>query len=177
MTIEKNTALETESFVCKDDETFPNSVLPVVVFRKAFVPASGVDPAAIERVFAANQWTHSWRNGLYTYPHYHSTSHEVLGLYAGWVQVQFGGPKGSLVEARAGDVIVIPAGVAHQNLGQSNDFQVIGAYPDGRIPDMKLGRPGERPASDESIRNLPLPSMDPISGAQGPLMGLWGNSR
>ena len=177
MTKETYAALETLSIVCPDDGTFPNSVLPVVVFRQAFVSDFGVDPAAIERIFSSNRWTHSWRNGLYTYPHYHSISHEVLGLYAGRVKVQFGGPKGTLVEACAGDVVVIPAGVAHQNLDQSRDFQVIGAYPDGRIPDMKLGRPGERPASDENIRHLPLPSLDPLSGAHGPLMELWGKDK
>ena len=173
MTKENYPAFKTESFVCKDDGTFPNSVLPVVVFRKAFDPDPGVDPASIERVFSSNRWTHSWRNGLYTYSHYHSTSHEVLGLYSGRVQVRLGGPKGILVEARAGDVIVIPAGVSHQNVGQSTDFKVIGAYPDGRIPDMKFGRPGERPASDENIRNLPLPSLDPVSGTERPVIRIW----
>ena len=46
-----------------------------------------------------------------------------------------------------GDVIVIPAGVAHQNISASDDFGVVGAYPDGREWDLLRGRSGERPVS------------------------------
>jgi len=42
-------------------------------------------------------------------------------------------------------VIVIPAGVPHQNVGSSPDFGVVGAYSEGRSWDVLRGLKGERP--------------------------------
>src|SRR5436190_11972743 len=39
---------------------------------------------------------------------------------------------GQTVEVRSGDVILIPAGVAHHHIGASPDFSVVGAYPEDR---------------------------------------------
>ncbi|WP_250123845.1 cupin domain-containing protein [Chroococcidiopsis sp. CCMEE 29] len=64
--------------------------------------------------------------------HYHSTAHEVLGISRGKAAVRLGGDaRGQTFEVRAGDVIIIPAGVAHKNLDSSSDFLVVGAYPLG----------------------------------------------
>jgi uncharacterized protein YjlB len=76
----------------------------------------------------------------------------------------------------AGDVIVIPAGVAHQNIGASDDFGVVGAYPGGREWDLLRGLPGERPKADENIAALPLPKNDPIYDTKGPLRRIWKSS-
>ena len=73
-----------------------------------------------------------------------------------------------------GDVIIIPAGVAHKNLGSSGDFRCVGAYPPGQDWDMNYGKAGERPAADENIANVPLPVADPVFGFEGPLMKNWG---
>jgi len=35
-------------------------------------------PASIETTLRANGWGNGWRNGVYSYHHYHSTAHEVL---------------------------------------------------------------------------------------------------
>ena len=58
----------------------------------------------------------------------------VLGIAAGWVRVRLGGEGAQTVELRAGDVVVIPAGVAHKNEGASPDLLVVGAYPRGQSP-------------------------------------------
>src|SRR5436190_4568377 len=80
---------------------------------------------------------------------------------------------GQTVEVRSGDVILIPAGVAHHHIGASPDFSVVGAYPDGRQWDLLRGLPGERPKSDRTIAALPIPDYDPIYGADGPLRQIW----
>ena len=87
--------------------------------------------------------------------------------------VQLGGPDGMTIDAQVGDVIIIPAGVAHKNLGSSNDFRCVGAYPPGQDWDMNYGRPGERPKSDQNIAKVPLPTSDPVYGGDGPLIKGW----
>ena len=76
-------------------------------------------------------------------------------------------------ELKPGDVVIIPAGVAHKCLEHDKDFTVIGAYPAGQNYDMMKGRKDERPAADERIRSVPLPEADPVFGADGPLMRHW----
>jgi uncharacterized protein YjlB len=78
-----------------------------------------------------------------------------------------------LVVLRAGDVVVIPAGVAHCNEGQSKDFRAIGAYPRGTDMDMNYGEPRDRPRADRNISIVPLPAQDPVYGAGGPLIEIW----
>ena len=88
-------------------------------------------------------------------------------------KLRLGGEHGQTVEVRDGDVILIPAGVAHHNIGASPDFSVVGAYPDGRNWDLLRGLPGERPKSDRTIAALPIPDYDPIYGVNGPLRQIW----
>lgn len=164
------------SYVLKDDGTFPNSRLPLVLFPGAF--AGGEELVrTIEVAFRQNSWAGSWRNGVYEFHHYHSTAHEVLGVYHGSATVQFGGEQGVTVEVRAGDVVVIPAGVAHKNLGARQDFAVVGAYPDDQRPDMQRGKPGERPKADDRIARVAPRMQDPVHGPDGPLLRLWRGER
>lgn len=157
----------------KDDGTIPNSNLPLLLYHQS-VSISSRDPANVfEELFEEHGWSDSWRNGIYSYHHYHSTAHEVLGIYRGSAKVQLGGEHGVIHEVRAGDVIVIPAGVAHKNLGSSEDFGVVGAYPEGQQMDMNYGKSGERPRADQNIARVPLPKMDPVYGENGPLNAKW----
>jgi uncharacterized protein YjlB len=162
-----------EEFNFKDDGIFPNSTMPLLLYRQA-VSTDGQDPASVfERRFAENDWTNSWRDGVYSFLHYHSTSHEVLGVYRGAATLRLGGEHSKNVALRAGDVIVIPAGVAHQNIGASPDFAAVGAYPGGREWDLLRGLPGERPGADRNIAALPMPDNDPVYGVEGPLRHIW----
>jgi uncharacterized protein YjlB len=72
-----------------------------------------------------------------------------------------------------GDVLVLPAGTGHRNLGASPDLQVVGAYPDGMRWDLRRGDPAEHDEVVASIAAVPLPGADPVAGADGPLTGLW----
>ncbi len=101
---------------------------------------------------------------------------KLLGVYSGAATLRLGGEHGKNIEVHAGDLIVIPAGVAHQNVGASNDFGVVGAYPGGRPWDLLRGLPGERPKTDHNIAALPMPENDPIYGVEGPLRRIWKSS-
>ncbi|MCO6440783.1 MAG: hypothetical protein J5I81_06775 [Nitrococcus mobilis] len=164
-----------ERYRFEDDGTFPNNArLPVLIYRGAL--DDGLPPSApdFEALFAANTWLPAWRSGLFGFHHYHSTAHETLGVYAGHGQVWLGGPSlGECVCVRPGDVIVIPAGVAHKDEGSSMDFRLVGAYPRGQQWDMMYGTPGERPTAERNIERTPLPQRDPLYGADGPLMRCW----
>ncbi|MFL6544510.1 MAG: cupin [Candidatus Udaeobacter sp.] len=170
---EKQEIIQPEQLRFTDDGIYPGSVLPLLLYRAAIIAEAHDRAAVLERGFAQNDWRNSWRNGVYSFAHYHSTSHEVLGVYDGFAKLRLGGEHGQTVEIRSGDVILIPAGVAHQNIGASPDFGVVGAYPDGRHWDLLRGLPGERPKSDYTIAALPIPDCDPIYGAKGPLRQIW----
>jgi uncharacterized protein YjlB len=110
---------------------------------------------------------------VYSFHHYHSTSHEVLGICSGTALLHLGGEHGEKIKVEAGDIVVIPAGVGHKNLGASADFSVVGAYPDGRDWDLLKGEDGERPAADKNIASLPVPTTDPFLGKGEGLRKIW----
>ncbi len=161
-------------YITAPDGPFPNNPsLPLLIYPQA-VALTGTDPAAIfEALFREHQWQGAWRNGVFDFHHYHSSAHEVLGVYRGTARLRFGGPQGITAETRAGDVVIIPAGVAHQRIASSPDFAVVGAYPRGQTPDMCYGRPGERPGTDNKVQATPPPAADPVHGPRGGLKTLW----
>ncbi len=108
----------------EDDGTFPNNPShSLVLYKKAIKFSEGKGADIIEEIFHGNKWGGSWRNGIYPFHHYHSTAHEVLGIYKGNARVQFGGEEGPIMVVGAGDVVIIPAGVAHKNINSSHDFR------------------------------------------------------
>jgi uncharacterized protein YjlB len=156
----------------KDDGNIPNNKLPLILYKNAFKERGTKGAVWLENRFRANNWTNSWRNGIYSFHHYHSTTHEALGIYSGSALVHLGGEQGEKVQVEAGDIIIIPAGVGHKNLGSEN-LGVVGAYPDGRRWDLMKGSPGERPKADRNIAAVPLPSADPLLGKEDGLMKIW----
>ncbi len=158
-----------------DDGEIPNNpVLPVLIYAQA-IDLHGDPAVAIEHVFAANDWPPQWRDGIYDYHHYHSTSHEVLGIAKGKVKVRLGGEKGRDFDLQPGDVVVLPAGTGHKRLEASDDLLVIGAYPPGQEDyDVRRGRPSDRPDALRNIQRVPLPVCDPVYGRDGPLVEHWG---
>ena len=159
----------------KDDGTFPNNgKLPLLVYQGILALPQSNPAAVVENVFESNGWNGCWRNGIFGFHHYHSTAHEVLGVYSGSAEVQLGGARGVPLTVCRGDVIIIPAGVAHKNLNAGRNFQIVGAYPLDQGPDMCYGKAGERPQADKNIAKVPLPQMDPVYGVDGPLAKHWG---
>ena len=149
-----------ETHVFADDGVFPNSRLPVLIYRGVLATP---DAAAFEEMFEATAGpprggTVSTRCTTTTAPRTRCSAST--------------GPRdraprrrrGTSVTLVAGDVVVIPAGVAHKNDGASADFRVVGAYPVGTSPDMQYGKPGERPGTDRNIARVGLPAGDPVRG-------------
>ena len=169
----KPLATQIERRLFSDDGSVPNnSDLPLVVYRGAL--DTGHDAATrCEALFAQNGWSGGWRGGVYSYHHYHSTAHEALGIVAGRAQVRFGGDDGEVVEVRAGDVVVIPAGVAHKGESASPDLLIVGAYPGGKGPDMRVPGKGDRLQAIANIAAVPLPASDPVGGTAGPIVEDW----
>jgi uncharacterized protein YjlB len=166
----QNPRIETYHFA--DDGTVPNNTLPLVLYRGA-LPGGGDRAAFCEAMFARNAWPDSWRNGIYPFHHYHSTAHEVLGIARGHASVRLGGEKGQTVELREGDVVVIPAGVAHKREAASPDLLVIGSYPRGQNPDMCKAEPARHDRAAAAIAAVPLPARDPVTGTAAPLLDCW----
>jgi uncharacterized protein YjlB len=159
-----------EVHVFEDDGRIPNSPMPVLIYHHV---DAACDPDECEQLFARHDWLPDWRDGIFSFHHFHSTTHEVLGVVAGSAQVWLGGPEGRAFEVGPGDVLVLPAGTGHCNLGSSGDLLVVGAYPDGSRWDIRRGDPAEREEVVENIRTVPLPRADPVQGARGPLVELW----
>ena len=158
-------------YYLKDDGLMPNNALPLLAYWQAINAAKTGRASAFEQLFARNGWTHPWRNGIYSFPHYHSTAHEVLGIACGSARMRLGGDGGVSLYVEAGDALLLPAGVGHKNLGASADLLVVGAYPQGQ--DWDLCRQARGQKELDQIAQVPLPSRDPIGGAFGELNKHW----
>jgi uncharacterized protein YjlB len=156
-----------------DNGTFPNSKFPALLYKRVLdIPA--LFPAThVSNIFQKNNWGNSWDAGIFEYQHYHSTVHEVLGVYKGSTTILLGGDDGTEVKLEKGDVLIIPAGVAHKNLGNENDIGCVGAYPYDQPYDMNYGAAGERPLVDENLRRVPIPDSDPMRGKNGGVQDIW----
>ncbi|WP_375452346.1 cupin domain-containing protein [uncultured Devosia sp.] len=156
---------EPELHWSKPDGMLPNSRFPLLVHRNGI--AGGGEDAVRERL-RSNDWFNNWSYpGIYTYHHFHSTTHECLGVAQGWMDVVLFGPGGLSLRVQAGDVIVLPAGVSHCMVGQSDDIVMVGGYPEGRDWDnMQQAHTTEdlRRAAAKRIMMLPIPARDPATG-------------
>ena len=162
---------DAQRYYLKDDGVIPNSALPLLLYPQVIDAAHADRASTFEQRFAQNGWTHTWCNGIYSFPHYHSTAHEVLGISCGSARVRLGGDRGVVLDVKAGDALLLPAGVGHQNLGASADLLVIGAYPKGQ--DWDLCRQARSQKELYQIARVALPSHDPIWGGCGGLNEHW----
>jgi len=165
--------METLSFSFADDGDVPNSKHPLIAYQGVIDPAAGDSAVAFETLFHDNSWGGGWRNGIFPFHHYHSTAHEVLGIARGEATVRFGGEAGETVTVRAGDAVLIPAGVGHKRLSASPDLLVIGAYPGGQRADLMREGAEDKAAVRKRVAAVPVPHADPVAGKDGPMSALW----
>lgn len=155
------------------DETtgFPNSPLPVLVYHQVIDTSDAERRAvAFEAMFQRHGWPPEWRYGLYEFDHFHSTAHEVLGVFRGQALARLGGPNGSEQMLYAGDVLVLPAGVGHACAQAEDDFCMVGAYPPGQTWEVERGDPATLAAAQARVASVDIPKDTPIGGA---LATLW----
>lgn len=162
----------------KDDGLIPNHPRwPFIIYKSAIRLPQTLDPAAVfEELFESNGWGDMWRDGIYDYVHYHSRTHEVLGIARGSGKVQFGGSKGRTLKLKAGDVAILPAGTGHQLLTSTEDFLVVGAYPGNGTYD-ECTSLEDRTKALASIPKTARPRNDPVYGRSGPLLRAWRTGR
>lgn len=166
-----STNFEIEKYFFEDDGIIPNNVLPVLVYRQVCTVEDKSN--WFESTFIANGWTNNWRDIILPYDHFHSTTHEVLGVGRGDVTLQVGGRLGQQLSLHAGDVVILPAGVGHYALTLNNDYEIVGGYPEGKSWDLLMGNEENREKALIKIKNLPIPFTDPIAGEHGTLLTYW----
>lgn len=154
---------------------FPTTRACQCSFTPTRLPFKAATFALFEKTFSANGWPPQWRYGVYSYHHYHTEGHEVLGIASGQARLMLGGPDGHVLEVSSGDVLLLPAGTGHCNLDSSEDFLVVGAYPPGQHADICREAPTK--AQQASIDTMPFPEQDPVQGLQGAVQQYWVGQR
>jgi uncharacterized protein YjlB len=164
--------MKPESFLLERHDWVPNNPdLPVLHYRGALQQIRALAPDDAESVLARNGWPARWRDGIFSYHHYHSTAHEVLAVFAGRARVVLGGPGGRQVELETGDVVVLPAGTGHCLVEADAGFEIIGAYPEGQDWDICCDAPNDTML--RRIADVTYPMSDPLEGRDGALPKLW----
>ena len=159
----------------KPGAKMPNSHLPVLIYKNALPPSDRLE-RELRHCFEKHGWGGAWTNGVYLYDHFHCNAHEVLGVAAGWIELQLGGDEGEMERLTAGEIVVLPAGTGHRRLRASGGYSIVGAYPRGQ----------ETPNNYRSVTNcanyrnrlnaVPMPDQDPVLGKAGPLLRTWRDS-
>ncbi|GER71834.1 hypothetical protein BpJC7_31370 [Weizmannia acidilactici] len=151
----------------EDGGTIPNNPdLPVLIYHGVFKGRT----EQIEETFQKNNWGNNWEWTIFPYHHFHSTSHEVLGVRHGQAKVMLGGPNGKIFTISEGDCIVLPAGTGHKRIEARDGFSVVGGYPGSQDYDTQT-------KADETLREniqkVGIPATDPVFGSDGPLFTYW----
>lgn len=174
MNAQINESTEIVILQLNENGDFPNNPnLPVLLYKGVYEFGDSHPAELIEKLLSKNKWGGSWRNGVYDFQHYHSTAHEALGVYGGWAEVQLGGDGSNIVRIEKGDLVVLPAGIAHKRINSGDGFAVVGAYPDGQNWDMNYGKKDEASKSKQNIAKVKLPTTDPVFGVRGKMFEYW----
>lgn len=213
--------VEVKSYDLQPTDRIPNSHYPLLHYKNALGPVENCSPSAAYDLFTTNGWVVNWifRYGDTQMSHYHSRSHECMAVLTGNATIRFGvadtsndleantygadWEKGGVeLEANAGDVFLIPAGVAHKTYrtrpqapfvllspGRAkgieaedprralqeltlDGFTMLGAYPVGADWDFVEACTDHK--EWEKTWAIPKPALDPVLGdrAEG-IAGLW----
>jgi uncharacterized protein YjlB len=159
------------TYYFENDGDIPNNKLAVLIYKNALKYIALPD---FEFCFSQNGWSNNWHDIILTDDHFHSNTHEVLGLKSGQARLKLGGKNGEIVNVETGDVIMLPAGVGHYSVDNTLEYQFVGGYPNGADWDLKFSLKKEDSHSIlVEIANIPIPEKDPVFGIDGPLFDYW----
>ncbi|KAJ5940956.1 hypothetical protein N7516_001124 [Penicillium verrucosum] len=140
---------------------------PLMIYHGAF---NATSTELEEHLKAVGEVVPQWVYSMYSQTHFHSTTHEVLGIVSGSARLCFGGeenPERFEPTVQRGDLIIVPAGEDLQ--GNQEEFQMVGAYPHGKHWDMCYGKPEEK-AKAQRIKDVAWFRQDPLYGVDGPAL-------
>ena len=206
-------------FYLSPTKLVPNSPQPLLHYEGVLAEAER-HPAGVNGIFDKHGWKTQWifRYGPTQASHYHSSLHECMAVLTGTATIRFGVADtsddldkstwgnakevgGVEIKARAGDVFVIPAGVAHKTYNTKPEatfglltpgeghgvqadnvkealeklklsgFTMLGAYPKN-CGDWDFMFGGEDAGHYASIWSTAKPEMDPLLGTAPE--GVWG---
>jgi uncharacterized protein YjlB len=210
--------IEVRKYYLPPTALMPNSPKPLLHYTG--VPRG--KPSQIYDLFKRNGWQVQWiyRYGPTQRSHYHSGSHECMVVLSGTATIRFGVGDTSLdmdenttgsareeggieVEARAGDIFLLPAGTAHKTYNtkpqadftllspgdghsipaedarivlddvQLSGFTMMGAYPEGSGYWDSM-KGGENAGEYEKVWSVEMPESDPVLGkSEMGILGQW----
>lgn len=207
-------APEVRTYILPPTALMPNSPKPLLHYP-SFFRRSECTPGDVFKRLRDNNWRARWifRYGHDQDSHYHSGVHEAMVVLSGNAKILFGVADvglegiqeegGILLEARVGDVFVLPAGLAHKthhpsppgeflllSPGDGHDisdedmgtamekieltgFTMIGAYPK-HGNDWDFALAGESEGHYEKVWAVPNPEYDPVLGkSEEGICGRW----
>ena len=200
----------------------PNSPQPLLHYPNILIAKSSCSPALAYDLFSSNDWEVRWiyRYGQTQSSHYHSAVHECMAVLSGTATIRFGvadsasdseestngsreDESGIEIEARVGDVFILPAGTAHKTFNASpaeefmlltpgdghhiaaedardalskielSGFTMIAAYPKDGGV-WDFAKGGEHVGHYEDVWSVAKPENDPVLGkAKEGLCGQW----
>lgn len=165
-----------EAINIAENKPFPNNELPILYYEDVLndVLEDSYTADDVLKFFENNGYTNGWIGGIKDRHHFHSNAHEALACTEGEVTVQFGGQNGEMRTLRKGDVVLLPAGVAHKKLDATQGFEIVGAYPsNGDDFDFQYGDASDYEAIKENIHNVSTPLTDPVTGDPGDMDEYW----
>ncbi|OQV03215.1 hypothetical protein CLAIMM_08289 [Cladophialophora immunda] len=213
--------VEVKKYYLSPTSLMPNSPYPLLHYPRLLADKAECDAAKIQDLFSGNGWQIQWiwRYGPTQTSHYHSKTHECMAVLSGSATIRFGvadtssdldaSTHGSAKEdggvelhAEAGDVFIIPAGMAHKTFDtvpsaelklltpgdghridaedvnqalkdiEISGFTMMGAYPQHGVWDFAVG--GDHSGEFEKVWSVPKPENDPVLGpSESGLCGLW----
>ena len=212
--------VEVRKYTLPPTELMPNSPQPLLHYPGLLSDGEACRAEKVHDLYQSNGLKSQliFRYGPSQTSHYHSQTHECMTVLTGSATIRFGvadtssdldesthgnGKEGGGVElqAKAGDVFILPAGTAHKTFDTTpaefvlltpgnghgidaedprealkniklDGFTMIGSYPEGGVWDFAKG--GENAGEYDKVWNVPKPSRDPVLGTvEEGLCGTW----
>jgi len=205
--------VEVKKYQLPPTALIPNSPHPLLHYPGLLANKTDIKPHHVYDLFDSNGWQVQWifRYGQTQDSHYHSQAHECMAVLTGSATIRFGvadtdpdleesthgsGKEdgGIELQANAGDVFVLPAGLAHKTFDtrpkaeltlltpgdghgvaaenvrdalsqiKLDGFTMLGAYPKVGANVWDFAIGGENKGEYEKVWNVPKPECDPVLG-------------